>query len=533
MGQPEVEPGLARLRFGKGMGMHGRLLSGLVCWLLAPMVHAGNWTVTPALQWQELWSDNIRLAAPGFERADLVTQLTPAVRISGQGGRVKLNLDGAWQIMRYERGTSPSRSLPTLSSTASLEVVDNWFFLEGQASISQQAASAFGAQLARTANVNNNVTRTSNHSLSPYIHGTVGSDLTYDLRFRNTQTGSTSSVAANGSTGTNNNTEAWTGSLRWGTAARLFNVEASFSESSTTYSTNQVSTSSKYDKLTGYFNPDAHLVLFASVGRETNRGGLSLAANRTGVGPSRGMGLRWDVNPRTSLSVQRDWRYFGPSDHVSLTHRFERSALNVGYSRDRTTSQGMLQQSAGGSYYQLYSRMLAAAYPDPVQRDLAVRQLLVSQGLSGADAPVLGFLSDNILIQRALNISYAITGVRNTLTFLASRIDNRTDTVVSAADFLSTYTTLGQRSLSVTWGFKASPYSTLTASLTRLRSEGTTVNGLGTYTRQSSVNLLWNTQLTSHASGTVSLRHVLAEGSTAGTGTYKENAASATLGYRY
>ncbi|MDD5297571.1 MAG: TIGR03016 family PEP-CTERM system-associated outer membrane protein [Rhodocyclaceae bacterium] len=512
-------------------GVWGGLLLGLCLWGAGQRVWAANWTVTPVLQWQETWSDNIALAAPGLERSDLVTQLNPGLHVSGQGGRLKANLDALWQVLNYAHGTSANRTLPTLSANGSLELVDKWFYVDGVASMSQQALSPFGPQTTQAANINANNSRVNSYALTPRINGVVGSDLTYDLRYQASQT-STSSSLVTTAQGTNSRTAGWTGGLRWGNASRLFNVAADFSTTSTRFSSGQATTENSLDRVYAYFNPDAHLSFSANVGREYNNG-VNSAATPRGSSPTHGVGFNWQPDPRTTISGEHDIRYFGPNDSLSLNHRFRRAALSVAYSRDRTTSQSLLLQNSTSTYYQILSASMTASVPDPVQRDLLVRQVLQSQGLAPNAAPLIGFLSDSILIQRAMNISFAVIGVRNTVTFTASRSNSRTDTVPTLTDVLASYSEISQSNLGLNWAFQVSPYSTLTATLTQTKSDGVGTLGSGTLTRQSAVNILWNSQLGPHSSGSLALRRVNASGSVSGTGGYRESAATATLGYKY
>jgi uncharacterized protein (PEP-CTERM system associated) len=513
-------------------GVWSGVLLGLC--LSAQQASAAKWTVTPALQLEETWSDNIALAAPGLERSDLVTQLSPGLHVSGQGGRLKADVGAAWQIMTYANGTSGNRVVPSLNGSGTLELVENWLFVDGLASISQQAVSPFGAQLTQTANTNANNSSVSSYSLTPRIKGAIGLDLTYDLSYRLSQTSTTSSQSATqGATaqGTNGQTAGWTGGLRWGNASRLFNLAANFSTTNTRYSGGQASNDSSIGRIYGYFNPDAHLSFSANVGRETNNASTTSATG--GSSSTRGMGFNWQPSPRTTFSGEHDIRYFGPNDTLSLSHRFRRAALNVSYSRDRTDSQNLLLQNTTSTYYQIMSASLTASVPDPVQRDLLVRQLLQSQGLAPDAAPVLGFLSDSMLIHRALNISFSVIGVRNTLTFTATRSNSRTDTVPSSTDVLATYTEVAQSSLGLNWAFRLSPHSTLTANLMQTKSEGTGTTGLGISSLQSTANLLWTLQVGPHVSSSFGLRRVNATGSATGTGNYRENAATATFGYKF
>ncbi len=475
---------------------------------------------------QEIWSDNIGLAAPGLERGELVTKLSPGLHLGGQSGRLRANLDALWDVMTYARGTSGNRTSATLGANGGLELVNRWFYVDGTASISQQAVSPFGPQLAQAANTNGNNSRVTSYSLSPRINGVLGSDLTYDLRYQVSQTSTAAGLGAVAQ-GTNGQVSGWSGGLRWRNTSRLFNLATDFSTASNSYSSNQASTQSRIGRIYAYFNPDAHLSFSINVGRETGSGILNGSSSTSGIG------FRWQPDPRTTLSGQHNIRYFGADDSFSLSHRFRRAALGVNYSRSRTTSQSLLLQNSTSTYYQILSASLTASVPDPVQRDLLVRQMLQAQGISPFAAPALGFLSDSTMIQRALNISFAVIGVRNTVTFTASRSNSSTDTVPLATDVLATYSGLTQSALGLNWSLRVSPYSTLTASLSQAISNGAGTTGQGASSRQTAANISWNSQMSRHTAGSLALRRVNASGTVVGTGNYRENAATATFGYTY
>jgi uncharacterized protein (PEP-CTERM system associated) len=496
--------------------------------LSARPVSAANWTVTPVLQWEETWSDNIAQAAPGLERSELVTQLNPGLRVSGQGGRLKADVGAAWQIMTYAHGTSGNRVVPSLNGSGTLEVLENRLFVDGLASISQQAVSPFGAQLTQAANTSSNNSTVSSFSLAPRIKGAIGFDLSYDLSYRISQTSTSSSPGLTQATGTNGGTSGWAGGMRWRNTAHLFNLGFDLSTISTSYSSSQASSNSRIARVTGYFNPDAQMSFSANVGKE-----FSDASSSSGASATYGIGLNWQPDPRTSLVGQHNIHYFGPSDSFSLSHRFRRAALNVVYSQDRTDSQNLLLQNRTSTNYQIMSASLTASVPDPVQRDLLVRQLLQSQGLLPDAAPTLGFLSDSMLIQRALNISFSVIGVRNTLTFTAARSNSRTDTVPLSNDVLASYSRIVQSSLGLNWAYKLSPSATLAANLMQTKSEGTGTTGAGTSSHQSAANLLCGVQIGPHVTGSFSLRRVNVSSSATGTGNYRENAATATFGYKF
>lgn len=485
--------------------------------------HAANWAWTSGVQFQETWSDNIALGSAGQERSELVTQVTPSVRVAGQSARLKVEAGATWDFMNYAHGSSGNRRATTLNGTGVAELLDNWLYMDGMASISRQAVSAFGSQFAQAVNLNANTTQVINYSLAPYVKGVLWSDLVYNLRM---QRAWTSMVSDTGGLAGNSRSSTLTGSLRWGGMDRLFNFEVN--HSSSLMDLGSSGSYSRTTRLYAYFNPEAHMSFEAHIGFESN-GGSTGDLQAT----FRGVGFQWQPDSRTNISLGREFRYFGPADRINFSHRFRRAALNIDYNRDRTTTQGLLLNNATSNYYQLYSNMLTAAYPDPGLRDVFVRQMLLAQGISPDAVPAIGFLSQSVMIRRSLNMSLALTGVRNTITLIASRSESTGDTRISNLDVLSGYSGVVQKSLGLNWSLSATPYSTLTAMIMQSWSEGEAMNTPNTFSRQTMVNLFWNTRITQYVSGSLGLRHVTASTTAATGGNYRENAATATVGYKY
>ncbi|HSH30536.1 MAG TPA: hypothetical protein VK971_11555, partial [Thiohalobacter sp.] len=73
------------------------LVPALVSLLLSPTLRADeegisrDWQVTPRLTLSETFTDNIELEPDGD--ADLVTEISPGVNLSKQGGRARVELD--------------------------------------------------------------------------------------------------------------------------------------------------------------------------------------------------------------------------------------------------------------------------------------------------------------------------------------------------------------------------------------------------------------------------------------------------------
>ena len=496
--------------------------------LSASSVQAADWNNSAKLQVSETLSNNIALASPGLERHDLVTDLNPSVHLENKGGRLGLNLDASWHGLQYANRTTGDHSDTLLNSRGTLEVIDKWFYVDGLASITEQNVSPFGAQSTDLANINSNRTRVRNSSLTPYFKGMIGPEVSYNLNYQNSQTSTDAVASSHG--------RVYSGGLRWGNSSRLLNFGTDFSNQFTSYS-NQTDTTTRSARATAYLNADAHLNFSAFMGRERNNYSISGQS-----GSWKGVGMHWTVSERTSLDLAREYHVYGPTAQVSFSHRMPRSALQLSYSRVATTSSQQLLTVGPTPEFANQMTLCMAQ----LNNDSALCSAVVSQLFQLKGQPVfalLPFVSNTVNIQRTLQGSLLLTGVRNTVTLTASRSDNRSDQANTLSnDVLSTPTRI--RNVSLNWALKLTPFSSLTASLSRARSTSSSSLGLvANDTMYTTTSLLWSSQLTPKLLGTLNLRHVantLAAGSTAtvtatgtGTGQYSENAAVATLGYTY
>ncbi|SJM94117.1 conserved hypothetical protein [Crenothrix polyspora] len=102
---------------------------------------AKNWHVVPSLQWQEIYSDNINLAASGKAKNGFVTQLSPAANIIWQVGKSSLNLRYNMQNLYNAHGDGDYSLAHQLQFSAHNVLLKNRFFVDSRASIGQQNIS--------------------------------------------------------------------------------------------------------------------------------------------------------------------------------------------------------------------------------------------------------------------------------------------------------------------------------------------------------------------------------------------------------
>ena len=288
-----------------------RLLFGCACCAAVAPAMAGTWLVTPSLTVNATATDNVALESTN-EKSDLVTDLSPGIRIDGRGGRVKLTLDYQMHNLLYAQDSSRNRTQNSLSALGTLEAVDNWLFIDASGAISQQSISAFkgGTSTNVNTNDNSNTTETSTFRVSPYIQGSFGRFADYQLRFSH----STTSTQANDAF--DSDTNEIIGSLKGDTG--LANLAWSFDASSQQVDFGNGG-SNEADRLQGRltynFDPQFRVSVFG--GRESNN---YLTLDKEGH-TTKGAGFEWAPTERSLVAYNRENRFFGNSNTFTVSHR--------------------------------------------------------------------------------------------------------------------------------------------------------------------------------------------------------------------
>lgn len=99
---------------------------------------AFNWQVTPFLQIQEVFSDNIKLEGAGDQTSAFVTALNPGVSIFGQSAKSLFNLNYQMQNLYNARGDGDISIFNQLQANENLILVPDHFFINARGTYSQQ-----------------------------------------------------------------------------------------------------------------------------------------------------------------------------------------------------------------------------------------------------------------------------------------------------------------------------------------------------------------------------------------------------------
>lgn len=483
---------------------------------------AGEWTITPTIAVTETASDNIFTSSTQAESA-LVSDITPGISINGSGSRAKLRLSYQMHNLIYSLNPSENnRTQNALSAAGSLEALENWLFIDATGIISQQSISAFGAAPVSpgvSTSVSKNITETSAYGVSPYIRGAFGSFADYQLRYTlNTSRSKASSIF-------DTDTATWLGNLSGKTPLAAIGWSINGSASEIDYSNARTKKDNRLRGIVYYqFNPQFRVSLIG--GREENNY-QSLEMESSTIS---GAGFTWSPTERTLVDFSREDRFFGPANTFTFSHRTALTAWRASASED-ASSQATQQSQNIGTNFDLLDTIFSSAIPDPVQRAAFVNAFLLANGLSPDTVLQSGFLTSSTVLRQLRQISFALIGARNTVTFSATQNNSQSLSLVTGTGVMvgsqQSANDVDQLGGSVSWSHRLTPMSSLIGTVSYLNSTGTGTNRLETTQKYFSVNFV--TQLGPKTNAGVSVRRVVADG----TADYTENALVATLAHQF
>jgi uncharacterized protein (PEP-CTERM system associated) len=109
---------------------------------LAGPAAAGNLTIAPSLELRQIYSDNVDQEPDGLDESSLITEIVPGFTLRSESARATAALD-VFPIIRYQTaGEDEGFTLAGgLAGLGTVEVEEDLFFIDAEASISQQVLS--------------------------------------------------------------------------------------------------------------------------------------------------------------------------------------------------------------------------------------------------------------------------------------------------------------------------------------------------------------------------------------------------------
>jgi len=466
----------------------------------APTADTGNgrgFSIVPSVGITETLTDNSQLTS-NSKQWDLVSQITPGIHIDGRGGRVKGFFDYTLTGIAYARHSGSNEFQNTLNSLVNVEAVENRAFIDLTANISQQSISAYGTRSADNSLINSNRSEVRTLGVSPNLRGRLFGLADYEARW--TQNWSRNSTTDSANYDSSLATLKVTGDA----GPRLLNWSADASHVAYSY---DVGRRTVDDIIRGilYVTPEPQLRLSLIAGREsTNIASVEKETNNTP-----GFGVDWYHS-------------------LSFTHRTPRTVWKFSDSQDVTAGFGQPVAGTQGTAYDLLFTQFASIQPDPAQRADLVNAFLRANGISPTAQLFTGSLSSAPLRERRQELSFALLGVRDTITFGASQTQgSRLDTTLTIPDDFANGNIVKTRGFSIAASHRLTPTAALNVVGSMDRTSGST-------TAQSSelrsISVYWLDRLGPNGTISLSARH---SSYSSPTQPYEETGVSAAVGLRF
>ena len=500
---------------------------------------AGRIVVVPRISVTETFTNNVALSSTN-KQSELITQISPGIRVSSQGGRITGSVDYSLNELLYARNSSGPRSENRLNASGKVEVIDKTGYIDFSGVVSQQAISAFRSPTNSATLLNGNSTETALFRLSPNIRGRLGDVAQYDARYSlaTSRSGATTTSDVNSS-----ELSLQLGAIGGRTVAGW---TLGLNRQTVDFSAGRSTESQRIDGQVNFpFNPQWGA--FVRAGHESNdfTGAATRKSDFTALGlnwtpndelrvsvdqdsrGSTGIVARWTPSKRTSVSVVREQRLYGDTHSIALAYRTPSTAWTFSDSRSAVTNPGQITGAAAPSLYDILFGQFITIEPDPVKRD-QYDAFLRANGIVPNATAVGGFLTSSLSLQRQQQLSFALFGARSTLSIIGTRSSNsRLNSGATGPDDFATAGVVSQNGLSANYSYRLTARSLLSVIAARQSSSGS-LGGVGTSSRSMNVNL--SSSLTRDISASISARRVVFDSATA---PYTETAVTGSLSVQF
>lgn len=362
-----------------------------------------GWATEASVTAQATLTNNANYGDSTVRQGDLILELIPALSFNRVGGRLRVDGFIALDMLAYVDGTQVSSILPRANILASLEAIENLFFVDASLFVDQSVENPF---LPSSASSTNNLYTTTNARLAPYFKGNIGQNVSWLLRSDMTYTWTSQSDAPlENAYYVRNLAEVVRRPTPLGLTLRLTN---------------------DFTRIQDQLQPDQTLntalaILDYAVSPQLTvglRGGYettTYTAEETS-GPIYGGNIAWRPSPLSSVVGYWEQRFYGPSYQFQASHRQRRVASTLtGYRTITTYPQVLLQIPSTSSVAGLLDAILVARFPDPIERAQAAQDLISRQGLPESLPQGAYVYNQSANILTGYNANWALIGARNTL----------------------------------------------------------------------------------------------------------------------
>ena len=373
-------------------------------------------TLSPSINTDLIFTDNVNLGPKGEERADFVTRLMPGIYGTAKGRRFDGEIDYRMINTIFARETDRSRTFHSMRGKAVAEIYKDFFFVETNAAMRQQNRSLLGPQ-GDTANTTNNLTNIQQYRISPYIRKRIAGLASTEFRVARVWTSSSDPASYY-----NSQANTYTGTVLSGPDFQVLEWGLYYNKQDIDYQLRPETVTLQTGIGSVKYNITHRFGLTGTGGYEDNNFGGGGVRPR---GARWSAGFVWIPNERTRIEASGGQRFFGDTYAYNFSHRRRLTAFTSSYREDVRGAFGVLGLDETGDTTTILTNLFtaqAAPGTDPAVIAQAVQDVIAGIGLPGNLADTGNFLTNRFFLQKTFLAAAAANGASNTLVFRVFKI---------------------------------------------------------------------------------------------------------------
>ncbi len=350
-------------------------------------VKASDWTIEPAIEVEEVFTNNVSLAPSGIKEEDFITVITPGISIEHESNRSRIELDYRLQNLLYINDGDRNDQFHLLRIDATGEMLKDHVFLDVSLNRSTQNISNTGNTAFDNLSVSDDRANVLSYKVSPYWRQRVGSIMDIDIRYTRDELDSS---RLSGSSADDFKVNLSSGPdfsrLLWDVDFNSHIID------------NDIGASTRVRDVQGKLRYlfSRKLAVTSEVGYDNN----SFASSGRDIsGISWNFGAEWNPSTRTSLEATYGNRFFGDDLHLQLSHRSRRSQTLITFEKVPSTTRATLLEQQVFNVTDPFGDPIS----DPAAQDIATinvnvptqsTEVLIRSRLKGVFSYCLLYTSD-------------------------------------------------------------------------------------------------------------------------------------------
>lgn len=502
--------------------LRGALSIALATWTF-PVAQAAEWRFTPYVGGSATYTDNANQSANDPEDA-LILSVSPGFSLNSVGSRrVQASMNYSLSaVSRFGDDTSTD-VYHNLGAAGKAELIEDFFFIDGTASISQGLISLVGSSADAITN-DANRTAVGVYSISPYIQKRFGSFATGQARY------TTGGAIFGKNSASDSVTNAFTASLNSGPR---FNDLSWGVDYSIYYSDNSGTPNTTFERASvrlGYALTRKFRI-FGTYGEEWNE---YLSASSVS-GSSYSVGFGWSPSRRTSIEASVGERYFGRTYSFSASHQARASNWYVRYSEDVSDITQQFLRDSGRIFWECSNRLVETrdfTPPSPTCNG-PYTSAQFSQAFSSLGVPLSDLIAAGLVDVAVANGVYVIKNFTAGVSWSKARLGWGLSIFDTKRIFQAlTGTEDRSQGVTTTLSYRVAPRTNANSTLALARNTSTTSLAPTREDKTLSLSLGLTHEFGKDLSGALSFRHTQRDSNTANSD-YTENSLTASANLRF